>query len=322
MRKLRLAAVSVCLFALACSSGGKTSPTGGSGGDEETGGATGTGGKTTTGGAPGTGGGVTTGGAPGTGGSMAGTGGSTVPPDAGVATDTAGPGPDPNQPKFSFFITSLVAMQRLSKSPNGFGGDLRYGTADGLTGADKICTEIAESQRAGAGANGWHAFLSASKGADGMPVNAIDRIGNGPWYDFMGRLVAMNKAALMNSRPMGADPAIINDLPNEFGLPNHKPDLARPAVDNHHVLTGSDAGGKFYSANSNCKDWTALTNAGRPRIGFSWIAGGRTHWISGQDEGGCGAGVNIAETGGSDPGNPIVGSGGGYGGIYCFASVP
>src|SRR3982751_1132631 len=115
MRKLRLAAVSVCLFALACSSGGKTSPTGGSGGDEETGGATGTGGKTTTGGAPGTGGGVTTGGAPGTGGSMAGTGGSTVPPDAGVATDTAGPGPDPNQPKFSFFITSLVAMQRLSK---------------------------------------------------------------------------------------------------------------------------------------------------------------------------------------------------------------
>jgi hypothetical protein len=46
------------------------------------------------------------------------------------------------------------------------------------------------------------------------------------------------------------------------------------------------------------------------------------NWISGQDEGGCGAGVNLIQTGGSDPNNPIVGSGGGYGGIYCFADVP
>jgi hypothetical protein len=73
--------------------------------------------------------------------------------------------------------------------------------------------------------------------------------------------------------------------------------------------------------NGTCDNWSALTNAGRPRIGFSWPAGNRQHWISGQDEGGCGAGVNLAQTGGSDPRNPIVGSGGGYGGIYCFALV-
>ena len=35
---------------------------------------------------------------------------------------------------FSFFLTSLAAMQRLSGSANGFGGDLRYGEADGLAG--------------------------------------------------------------------------------------------------------------------------------------------------------------------------------------------
>ena len=315
------AVLSVCLFCVACSSGGqKSSSTGGQGGDEETGGAVGTGGK------PGTGGSVGTGGSPGTGGAMPGTGGAPAsdagPPDSGGKADVAA-GPDLGaQPKFSFFVASLVAMRRLSGSQNGFGGDLRYGTADGLTGADKICTEIAESRRPGAGAKEWHAFLSASKGADGMPVNAIDRIGEGPWYDFMGRIVAMNKAALLSARPMGADPAIINDLPNEFGIGNHRPDLSMPAVDNHHVLTGSDAMGRFYSANSTCKDWTALTNAGRPRIGFSWPAGGRVNWISGQDEGGCGAGVNVGETGGSDPSNPIVGSGGGYGGIYCFAKVP
>jgi hypothetical protein len=63
---------------------------------------------------------------------------------------------------------------------------------------------------------------------------------------------------------------------------------------------------------------------GRPRIGFSWSTGGRINWVSGQDEGGCGAGITgiASENGPSDPSNPIVGSGGGYGGIYCFAMVP
>jgi hypothetical protein len=63
---------------------------------------------------------------------------------------------------------------------------------------------------------------------------------------------------------------------------------------------------------------------GRPCIGFSWSTGNRTNWISGQDEGGCGAGITGVgtENGGSDPSNPIVGAGGGYGGIYCFAMKP
>jgi len=323
------AVVVLCALCVACaaSSGKKPSDSGGEGGDES-GGSTGSGGKVgSTGGAVGSTGG-TVGSTGGSVGATGGGGGSGTPdaaaPDGGaVKVDAAVAGSDLGaQPNFSFFVTSLAAMRRLSKSQNGFGGDLRYGTADGLSGADKICTEIAESVRPGAGAKGWRAFLSASTGPNGMPVHAIDRVGQGPWYDFMGRIVAMNKAALLNPRPMGAHPAIINDLPNEHGIPNRRPDLSMPAVDNHHFLTGSDTMGRFYSANSNCKDWTALTGAGRPRIGFSWPAGGRVHWISGQDEGGCGAGVNIAQTGGSDPSNPIVGSGGGYGGIYCFALVP
>ena len=100
-------------------------------------------------------------------------------------------------------------------------------------------------------------------------------------------------------------------------------DPAMPAVDNHHFLTGSDTMGRLYGPNATCAGWTSTERtAGRPRIGFSWPAGGRMHWISGQDEGGCGAGVNLAQTGGSDPSNPIVGSGGGYGGFYCFAMSP
>jgi hypothetical protein len=98
-----------------------------------------------------------------------------------------------------------------------------------------------------------------------MQVNAIDRIGEGPWYDRIGRVVAMTKTALANTRPMGADPAIINDLPNEDGVPNKRRDPAKPPVNNHHVLTGSDASGKLYKNTSTCNDWTSTAqSAGRP----------------------------------------------------------
>jgi hypothetical protein len=60
----------------------------------------------------------------------------------------------------------------------------------------------------------------------------------------------------------------------------------------------------------------------RPRVGFSWTDVQRTNWISGKDEGGCGAGINLDQLSGSDPANAVVGSGGGYGAIYCFALRP
>lgn len=238
-------------------------------------------------------------------------------------------------------MTSLDAMRRLSGSPDGFGGDLRYGQASGLAGADKICTEIAESSMPGSGVKQWRAFLSIA--GNGTPVHARDRIGEGPWYDRLGRVVAENKTALLMERPDGAHPAIKEDLPNETGTPNHQPDLNLPEADNHHVLTGSDAQGMLYEdadcpecsgSKATCLDWTSTSKnngvvdpdnsvlAGRPRIGFSWSISNRIHWISGQSEGGCGAGVAIEGNGGSDPQNPIVGSGGGYGGIYCFALTP
>jgi hypothetical protein len=228
---------------------------------------------------------------------------------------------------FSFFVTSLVGLQRLSKSEDGFGGDLRYGEADGLLGADKICTELAEASMPGSGVKKWRAFLSVTTGPEGSPIHAIDRVGAGPWYDRLGRIVGMNRAALLNPRPMGADPAIIDDLPNEDGVPNHAPDGEE--VDNHHVLTGSTERGELYTCDypsCTCNDWTSTASgAGRPRVGFSWPGvggGGRLHWISGQDEGGCGAGVRLEEMGGSNPQDPVVGSGGGYGAIYCFALTP
>jgi hypothetical protein len=239
-------------------------------------------------------------------------------------------------------------MQRLSGSPNGFGGDLRFGKPDGLSGADEICRQIAVGSLASAGSKTWHAFLSVTKDATGQPVNAIDRVGDGPWYDRTGRLIALNKSDLGQTRPVGADSAIINDLPNEDGVPNHAPDGMQ--VDNHDVLTGSDGSGKLYKTDDSvtCKDWTSSVGSdGKPRVGHSWPrsggggrggrgqtgagsagttatspAGSMDNWMSALDEAGCGAGANLVESGGPDASDPTVGSGGGYGAIYCFALTP
>jgi hypothetical protein len=255
-----------------------------------------------------------------------GSGGASSSTDAGSGGASGSDAAANDLEPFSFFVTSLEAMQRLSDSEDGFGGDLSYGEADGISGADKICTEIAEYSMPGATAKGWRAFLSAAHGPGGAQVDAIERIGSGPWYDRLGRIVAMDKDALAHDRPMGADPLIADDLPNEYGVPNHRPDPNQPEVDNHHVLTGSDESGHLYNGDDSgtCADWTSTdASSGRPRVGFSWSVDNRVHWISGQSEGGCGAGVSILmDNGGSDPSNPIVGSGGGYGAIYCFALMP
>ena len=238
---------------------------------------------------------------------------------------------------FSFFVTSLRALQELSKSSQGFGGDLRFGEVGpgaGLRGADKICATIAERSLPGAGLKPWRAFLSATADENGNQVNAIDRIGQGPWYDRLGRLVAMNRTNILTERPTGADPAIINDLPNEDGVPNHRPDQTQGQVDNHDTLTGTNSKGMLYSKTATCLDWTSAKGdraaEGKPRVGHCWPRfggpgmgdGSMANWMSSLDESGCAPGVNLIETGPPMQNAVTVGSGGGYGGFYCFSLVP
>jgi hypothetical protein len=257
--------------------------------------------------------------------------------DGGSGGDGGGGGGDVPLEKFSFFVTSLKAMRELSGSQLGFGGDLRFGETGlgaGLRGADKICSAVAEMSMPGSAKKEWHAFLSAVAGEDGKQVNAIDRIGEGPWYDRLGRLVANTKADLLHDRPVGADPAIKNDLPNEDGVPNHQPDPTKPQEDNHHTLTGSNNQGALFSATATCLDWTSAKgdppNEGRPRCGLSWprMNGGMigmgesANWISSLLETGCAPGVNLVPTPPPGPEDVDVGNGGGYGQIYCFAKTP
>lgn len=253
-------------------------------------------------------------------------------------------------------MTSVASIRKVSGSDQGFGGDLRFGESGegaGLRGADKICKAVAELGMPGAGAKDWRAFLSTTKGGpDGGPVHARSRVGKGPWYDAAGRLVAMTLENLTKgNRPVGADPAIRDDLPNEFGIPNHSADApgctGNQCPDNHQVLTGTNCVGDLYTGGGmaagqneitsdctnvtppnntpdpayTCNDWTSKEPAGKPWCGHSWPRNGSgLSWMSAARDGGCAPCVKITEGGGVS--EACVGSAGGYGGFYCLEYKP
>ncbi|HTM22459.1 MAG TPA: hypothetical protein VL172_18185, partial [Kofleriaceae bacterium] len=215
--------------------------------------------------------------------------------------------PDADDGPFSFFVTSLATMRAQSGSQDGFGGDL-----GGLAGADEICRQAAAA--VGFGDKTWRAFLSVTDGGDGQPVNAIDRVGTGPWYDRAHRLVAADAAGLVQNRPDG-DPAIMNDLPDETGAP------LSLLGDAHDVMTGSDTEGHllFDDPVTTCQDWTSAVgpgSEGQVAAGHSWPADSGSNWIAAHALRGCAAGVNLIQDG---PGTgDCVGCSGGYGAIYCL----
>jgi len=230
---------------------------------------------------------------------------------------------------FSFFLISHDAITRESGSRDGFGGNF-----GGITGADALCLKVALSSSDCAGNKTWHAFLSTTT------EDAIDRIGEGPWHDRVGRVFADTLEDLIADRPTSADPAIIDDLPNELGVPNHNPD-GTGEVDNHQILTGSGLDGRLYTQPSDseggfgmtncdgewsaekatCWNWTRTDADGCPRVGHSWPRqGSGINWISVWNESGCAPGATLDDF--TAPDDSSVGSYGGYGGFYCFAITP
>lgn len=234
---------------------------------------------------------------------------------------------------FSFFVVSMNALwtrsgHAIDDWTGGLGGDL-----GGIEGADEMCQLI--GQATGHGHKTWRAFLSVTRGPDGQPIHAIDRIGEGPWYDANGRLVSEDLAGLLaGDRPRG-DAATINDLPDECGVP------LSALGDSHDTLTGSNQQGRLASDNPEhtCNNWTSSSDdvgvnaGGRPRpgevrgvmIGHSWPRGGAggggrggANWMSDHATRGCGKGANLLQDG---PGSgTCVGCAGGYGQWYCFST--
>jgi hypothetical protein len=87
------------------------------------------------------------------------------------------------QHPMTFFVTSTTI---------GNGGNL-----GGLAGADAHCQALATA--VGAGNHAWHAYMSTQAQPDhpDQPaINARDRIGQGPWYNAKGDMVARDLATL------------------------------------------------------------------------------------------------------------------------------
>jgi len=144
----------------------------------------------------------------------------------------------PQAPNMTFFVTG---------NGPGKGADL-----GGIEGADQYCQTLAA--RHGAGGKTWRAYLSTQP-ADGKPaINARDRIGNGPWQNFKGTVVAANLNELHSDN-------------NKLGVENSLSErgLIIPyrgfAPNRHDVLTGSDMQGRAFPAGEDrtCRNWTSST---------------------------------------------------------------
>ncbi len=224
---------------------------------------------------------------------------------------------------FSFFVMSYYHIVELSGSEDGFGGDLRYnGAATGLEGADAICQETA--RRVGFGHRTWRAYLSTST------VNAIDRIGEGPWYDFAGSLVAEDTSGLTSGdRPAGGccDEGTYDEL-GTFHDGSTDVNSDGQSDDDHDTMTATQSDGTY--AGFSCEDWTSTTatsggggggmgggGGGGIQMGHSWPARSGENWQTSHAGHQCAAGTNFIQNGGGD--SSTVGGGGGYGGFYCFA---
>jgi hypothetical protein len=142
------------------------------------------------------------------------------------------------QNNMSFFVTSVGS---------GKGGDL-----GGLAGADAHCQALA--QAAGAGNKTWHAYLSSSANPNnGQATNARDRIGNGPWQNAKGVVIAKDVNDL-HTNPNINKETLLDEKGNRIKVRGDTPNM-------HDMLTGSDMQGRAFPANLNltCNNWTSST---------------------------------------------------------------
>jgi len=198
--------------------------------------------------------------------------GSTTAVDPSSSSDTT-EGLDPMG--LTFFVTSVGSGPA--------GGDL-----GGLEGADASCQMLAEA--VGEGARTWQAYLSTSD------VDARDRIGDGPWYNAAGEMIAADVEALHTDGLSNDDPQHMLDENGELVPANE-----------HDILTGSEEDGTLLE-DSTCNDWTSSGEGDQARVGHSDIPMNpmfSPSWNSAHDTIDC-TPANIELTGGA-------------GRLYCFA---
>lgn len=191
--------------------------------------------------------------------------------------------------RMTFFVTSENPGQGAN-----FGG---------LAGADSYCQSLAES--VGAGDLTWRAYLSTQATETESAVNARDRIGDGPWHNAKGVLVANDISELHLNNMISKDTALDQNGSIVLGRGD--------TPNNHDILTGTQTDGTAFATSTDmtCGNWTLGSSTGsafvghHDRIGPNEEAWAKS-WNSSHASRGCGL--------------PQLRGTGGAGLLYCFAS--
>ena len=189
--------------------------------------------------------------------------------------------------RMSFFITS-----------EGPGDGANLG---GLAGADAHCQRLADA--AGAGDKTWRAYLSAVAEGGQAAVNARDRIGPGPWFNFKGVQVAEDVADLHSDDNLLGKENSLSENGDQINGRGDQPNM-------HDILTGSSTEGRVVAGDgdSTCSNWSTTSAEGSALVGHHDKQGGGQNpnsWNSAHGSRGCSQ-DNLIGTGGN-------------GLFYCFA---
>jgi hypothetical protein len=189
----------------------------------------------------------------------------------------------------TFFVTSAGP---------GNGADL-----GGLEGADRHCQQLAAA--VGAGGRTWHAYLSTQAASGEPAINARDRIGQGPWQNAQGVVIASNLDELHGDNNLSKDTA----LSEQGEVVNGRGD----EPNRHDILTGSQPDGTAFAESDDrtCGNWTSSADGAamvghHDRQGLRDDAPSRSWNSSHPSRGGCSQ-------------DALRGTGG-DGLFYCFAA--
>ncbi len=213
---------------------------------------------------------------------------------------TPSPGsPTPTPARMTFFVTSVGL---------GKGGDL-----GGLAGADAHCQALAAA--VGAGNHTWHAYLSTQARPGQPAVNARDRIGTGPWFNWSFAQLGAPQNAIISAdlAELHGDTLVQAQRGSNLFKQSARDEHGRvihgigdtPPIQ-HEILTGSKWDGRAHTDNADhtCNNWTS-SSTGSAQVGHSDRIGNGSSWNFSNATKGCS--------------QAALESTGGAGLFYCFA---
>jgi hypothetical protein len=198
-------------------------------------------------------------------------------------------GAQAQQENMSFFITSTGP---------GNGADL-----GGLEGADAYCQQLADA--VGAGGKTWRAYLSTQEEGGTPAEHARDRIGQGPWQNAEGTVIAVSVDELHGTNKLDKSTAL-DESGEQVNGRGDEPNR-------HDILTGSQPDGTAFAAGEDrtCSNWTSSGDGAamvghHDRMGLRDDAPSKSWNSSHPSRGGCSQAA-LQGTGGD-------------GLFYCFAA--